>query len=83
MEKERAMLPALETFIADFRKLYKKDIDDVDRLKEVAQPLEALLADTDLKERAENWPARNDPARGYLKTSCFMKIRITASFLTR
>ena len=59
------MLPALETFIADFRKLYKKDIDDVDRFERGRPLLEALLADTDLKERAENWPARNDPARGH------------------
>ena len=59
------MLPALETFIADFRALYAEDIDDIERFKLGRPLLQTLLADQGLKYRAENWPSRNDPARGY------------------
>ena len=65
------MLPALETFIADFRALYDEDIDDIERFERGRPLLETLLADPDLKDRAENWPARNDPARGHYENLLF------------
>ena len=65
------MLPALETFIADFRALYAEDIDDIERFKLGRPLLQTLLANQDLKYRAENWPSRNDPARGYYENLLF------------
>ena len=71
MEKEPRHAASTRNFHRRFPKLYKKDIDDVDRF-ERGRPLpEALLADTDLKERGENWPARNDPARGHFENLLF------------
>ena len=65
------MLPALETFIAEFRALYTENIDDIERFERGRPLLETLLADPDLKDRAKNWPARNDPARGHYENLLF------------
>lgn len=65
------MLPALETFISDFRALYDEDIDDLVRFERGRPLLETLLSDPALKDRAENWPARNDPARGHYENLLF------------
>lgn len=65
------MLPALETFISDFRALYDEDIDDLERFDRGRPLLETLLSDPALKDRAENWPARNDPARGHYENLLF------------
>ncbi|MGB0632165.1 MAG: hypothetical protein ACPGRZ_15855 [Alphaproteobacteria bacterium] len=65
------MLPALETFIAEFRALYAEDLDDLERFEKGRPLLETLLADPDLKQRAETWPSRNDPAKGHYENLLF------------
>ena len=65
------MLPALEEFITDFRALYAGDMDDLERFEQGRPLLEKLLADPDLKQRAETWPSRNDPENGHYENLLF------------
>lgn len=65
------MLPALGTFISGFRALYEDDIDDLERFERGRPLLETLLSDPDLKDRADKWPANNDPARGHYENLLF------------
>ena len=65
------MLPALETFILDFRALYNEDISDAERFERGRPFLKTLLADKSLEQCAEKWPARNDPDQGYFENLLF------------
>jgi len=65
------MLASVETFIAELRSLYAEPIDDITRYERARPALETLLADPELKARAESWPSRNDPAAGHYENLLF------------
>ena len=65
------MLPSMETFIAHLRSLYEEDLDEVSRYKKARPALQTLLADPELKKRAETWPSRNDPEKGHYENLLF------------
>jgi predicted metal-dependent enzyme (double-stranded beta helix superfamily) len=68
---EHVMLPALETFIAEFRSLYALDIDDLERFQRGTPLLKALISDPELVTRSANWPSRNDPEKGHYENLLF------------
>ena len=65
------MLAALEIFIEEFRALYREDIDDLERFQRGKPLLENLLADSELKACAKDWPSRNDPENGHYENLLF------------
>jgi predicted metal-dependent enzyme (double-stranded beta helix superfamily) len=65
------MLASVETFIGHLRSLYDEDLDDVTRYEKARPALQTLLADPELKKRAETWPSRNDPEKGHYENLLF------------
>ena len=65
------MLASVETFIGHLRSLYDEDLDDVTRYERARPALQTLLADPELKKRAETWPSRNDPEKGHYENLLF------------
>lgn len=65
------MLPALQDFIETMRGLYETVGDETERFEKARPHLQALLEDEALKERAETWPSRNDPAKGHYENLLF------------
>ena len=65
------MLASVETFIGHLRSLYDEDLDDVTRYEKARPALQTLLADPELKKRAETWPSRNDPENGHYENLLF------------
>ena len=65
------MLASVETFIGHLRRLYEEDLDDVTRYEKARPALQTLLADPELKKRAETWPSRNDPEKGHYENLLF------------
>ena len=65
------MLASVETFIGHLRSLYDEDLDDVTRYEKARPALQTLLADPELKKRAETWPSRNDPEKDHYENLLF------------
>lgn len=65
------MLPAMQDFIAKMRGLYESTGDDAERFEKARPYLQELLEDPELKARAETWPSRNDPEKGYYENLLF------------
>ena len=65
------MLASVETFIGHLRSLYDEDLDDVTRYEKARPALQTLLADPELKKRAETWPSRNAPEKGHYENLLF------------
>ena len=65
------MLPAMQDFIERMRGLYESTADDAERFEKARPYLQELLEDPELKERAQTWPSRNDPEKGYYENLLF------------
>ena len=65
------MLSSVKRFISHLRDLYAEDLDDLSRYEKIRPTLQELLNDPELNERAEKWPSRNNPAKGYYENLLF------------
>ena len=65
------MLPAMQEFIDRMRGLCESTGDDAERFEKARPLLRTLLEDPELKERAETWPSRNEPEKGYYENLLF------------
>ena len=65
------MLPAMREFIERMRGLCEATGDDAERFEKARPYLRELLEDSALGERAETWPSRNDPGKGYYENLLF------------
>jgi predicted metal-dependent enzyme (double-stranded beta helix superfamily) len=52
----RPMLPAVESFIADMRKLYEEGVPETDRWERCRELLAVMIADPDVQAHAQAWP---------------------------
>src|SRR5262245_42584182 len=53
----RPKLPAASRLVDDIRALYASGLDEKELWRRIEQALRRLLADPELKERAQAWPA--------------------------
>lgn len=64
-------IAAFDDFVASMRALYRAPMDDAQRFERVRPLLEKLLTDAELRRRADDWVAPNDPARGVYRNLLF------------
>ena len=52
----RPMLPAVEKFVADMRRLYEDGVPEIDHWEMCRALLADMIADPDVKAHAQEWP---------------------------